>query len=84
MKRQFPIERGIPVPPPRKHGNWPKTGVTYPFASMEVGDSFFIPRRTSNRIAAAWATTRRVTGFRFTARRAVKAGVMGTRVWRIG
>lgn len=33
----FTIERGIPIPPPR----WPTT--KWPYRSMELGDSFFVP-----------------------------------------
>jgi hypothetical protein len=37
---EFPIEKGIPVPPTISVSN------RYPYADMDVGDSFFVPDTT--------------------------------------
>ena len=83
---QFPIESGVPVAP---HAGRRLAAIQYPFAALEVGQSFFIPadqleeRRTTARIV-----NRRLFAFlkknpnkqlKF-ATRAVDGGV---RVWRI-
>lgn len=40
----FEIESGVPITPiSRKHSNMPEKGSKYPFAALEVGQSFFLP-----------------------------------------
>lgn len=41
----FEIERGVPVP---TSGRYSK----YPFAGMQVGDSFFVPEGTSKKMSS--------------------------------
>lgn len=72
----YEIEKDIPIPtlPGRRSGSM------YPTAKLEVGDSFFIPGKTTG--AAASATLRERCKFpdrQFT-HRAVDGGV---RVWRV-
>ena len=68
----IPIDKGVEMP---RH----KT--TYPFAYMEVGDSFFTKkaRRTVAGIARYWA---KQLDAAFSTRDVVEKGVEGTRVWR--
>lgn len=74
----FEIEKGYTPPPPR-------TRSTYPFAQMEVNDSFFVPsgedgvRNTERRVSASAAQYGRRTSTKFTTRREED----GVRVWRV-
>lgn len=78
----IPIEHGIPVPvlqrKPSKGGK-PGPEPTYPFAGLDVSDSFFVPDATIRRLSAAAAYWQRKTGWKFKCR-TVDGGV---RVWRI-
>ena len=71
------IEKNEPIP----DGN--VTAKRYPFRGMEVGDSIFLPVPDGE---AMWGAARvfqhRNTGYRFTARKVQKDGVIGYRVWR--
>lgn len=69
----YEIEKNIPV---QAHGN-----SVYPFASMEPGDSFFVPDgdvkfNTVRRAVAEWGQRKNV---KMTARKAPG----GLRVWRV-
>ena len=64
---EFEIEKGIPVPPGRAR---------YPFAEMEVGDSF-VADETAAASARVWGRRKDV---KF---RQVKIGQNQFRVWRI-
>lgn len=68
---EFPIERGIPYPKPRRLSR-------YPFAAMEVGESFFVPGRNAlhMRSCAGWHQR---NGKQFLSRDVDG----GARVWRI-
>jgi hypothetical protein len=68
------IDKGIPMPP-RRHGG---RHIRYPFAEMEVGDSFFHAGSASS-VEAAASSYARHSGKRFSAR--YVAG--GVRIWRI-
>lgn len=71
------VESGIPVPPkPRPGGGASRK---YPFPSMEVGDSFFMPKGKPRVIATAACMFARPRGWKFTCR-VVDGGV---RVWRV-
>jgi len=73
-EKAFKIEKGVPVPPP-KSGRYAK----YPFAKMDIGDSFFASEHpTKVRPAASWWANRHA-GFKFQTR---KEGD-GVRVWRV-
>lgn len=70
----YAIEKNIPAPVvSRKRGRHPK----YPYAFMEVGDSFYAPGIPS--LSASLRAAEARTGFRFA--QAHEDG--GTRVWRI-
>ena len=76
----FEIEKEIPIPPLRREDR------KYPFADMDVGDSFFIRfsvearKKNQSKIGAAiGGYSRRNSGKKFSAR-CVDGGI---RVWRI-
>lgn len=71
----FKIDKHMPIPEQIGSGARAK----YPFAKMEVGDSFFVPSMRSNALsnAAQWHTKK--TGKKFTCAN-VEGGV---RCWRI-
>ncbi len=71
MSTEFSVERGVPIPPLRN----PKK---YPWDSMDIGDSFFIPNIKSN-AAGAYSAHRAKMGEKHTVR-TVDGGV---RIWRI-
>ena len=77
------IENGIPIPAPKRPGAGRKC--IYPFAALEVGQSFFVPNQPgkTNRqlIMAIGGSAQHITkktGHRFTSR-TVEGGI---RVWR--
>jgi len=71
----FTIDKGVPMPPRRRGAGRNRV---YPFAEMEVGDSFFHEGSASSVEAAASNYARR-SGKRFAARY-IDGGV---RIWRI-
>jgi hypothetical protein len=80
------IEKGIPIPERIYPGARPK----YPFAKLQVGESFFLPsknfielRRLYQRITAAASSHRRLYGGKFTIRQMNMHGVVGIRIWKI-
>jgi hypothetical protein len=66
------VEKNVPIP--EYHGT-PK----YPWSQMAVGDSFFVPGKTSKTFNAQIWHRQRLTGFKFKSR-TMDGGV---RVWRI-
>lgn len=53
----------------------------YPWRSMEIGDSFFVPGKTPTGMSApAFA---KADGWQFTFRSVQESGVDGLRIWRI-
>lgn len=64
---RFPIEKDVPIPEPTK----------YPFAEMEVGDSFFDDQSSEGRIRGE-AGRQSIGGKKFK----VKKTPDGYRVWR--
>lgn len=77
MQKTYKVEKGIPIPPK-------KTFSKYPFAILEIGDSFLVPFKgnhsnpglLANRVGA---NCRRFVGKKF-CYRIIEDGV---RVWRI-
>jgi hypothetical protein len=71
------IEKNIPLSPRWAHQT------KYPFAQMEVGDSFFVRQTEANKASVyssiRWARDK--FGFRFTAHADNDNG--GVRVWRV-
>jgi hypothetical protein len=69
------IESGIPVPAKQKGtGRAPK----YPVRRLTVGDSFFVPGKTTGDLGL-----HRFKPSQFTTRIVTKNGERGVRVWRI-
>ena len=68
--QEMKIEKGIPIPVKRKK---------YPFAEMEVGDSFFIEKKQSTvSVACSWFVREVKPEWGFTCRKENN----GVRVWR--
>lgn len=65
------IEKGIPMP---------RTSRAYPFEAMEVGDSFWIHRKSISTMMTYW---QKKLKFKFAARTVEKDGQRGLRVWRV-
>jgi len=77
VTRAIEVEKGIPVPERKGRGNEPR----YPFADMEVGDSFamdcdYLLEKRLRGAAAQWS---RRNGQRMTVRREGNQ----CRVWRV-
>jgi hypothetical protein len=74
----FALETGVPVPPRATFGQ--KRGSKYPFADMEVGNSFLVPEgiksQTIRSAIGAFNKTNKDRKF------AVRVTDAGTRVWR--
>lgn len=73
----FKIEKDVPPPPT------PTGELIYPFAEMEVGDSFFAPGKKQKAVSQSARKYGKRTGTRFSSRTTVEDGVQGVRVWRI-
>ncbi len=73
------IDKGIEIPPENR-GRKAK----YPFRDMEVGDSFFIPKKECASSGALQARGIKVLGTgTTTVRKVTEKGVYGFRIWRI-
>lgn len=71
------IDSGIPLPTRKGRG------LSYPFDDLDIGDSFFVPNRSSSDIQACKALAKqRRPGTDYTTRTAVVDGTSGIRVWR--
>jgi hypothetical protein len=66
------IDRGIPMPAPRRKSPWP-------FDKMKVGDSFFIDASRKAAVKAAIQARQRATPERY----ATRTKEHGVRVWRV-
>ena len=74
MSNEAKIEKNVPVPKTR--------GSKYPFAQMEVGDSFYEPSRQTTHLVSASYTFRRrhnLLDWKFVARKEN----YGARIWRV-
>jgi hypothetical protein len=79
--KQIEIERGISVPPPGRLDRVSK----YPFADMQVDDSFFVPEGKAANIQAClfrFKNSPHGAGKKFTVRSLTESNVEGVRVWR--
>lgn len=79
------IETNIPLPDAKRGSS-----AAYPFADMQVGDSFFVAsaeadfKATRARLAAAIARFRKASeGVKFATRTVDEDSVNGLRVWRM-
>jgi len=70
----FVIEKNIELPP-KRHARGPGRACIYPFAHMQVGDSFVTDRKGAVQAARSWGKRREI---KFSARKVQG----GTRIWR--
>jgi hypothetical protein len=68
------IDKNVPLPPPKRGPE-----ATFPWQSMEVGDSFLVEGRSQSSVASHGSLAGQRYGRKFTTR---KEGD-GVRVWRI-
>ena len=73
----FEIEKGIPLAKVASPSS-PRAS-KYPWADMEVGDSFLVPGTSVSRLSPSVCSASRRVGFKFKTR-TVEGGV---RVWRV-
>jgi len=81
----FKIEKDIPIPTQRTKPS------SYPFADMQVGDSFFVPcpegalmtKFVARVQSAVGAQRMRNPEFKFSVRRMQEGETLGVRVWRV-
>lgn len=64
----YEVQKGVPIPPV-DHG--PKQRRKYPFDTMEVGDMFFAPGKTTATISAHVSTVAKALNRKFTTRQTV-------------
>ena len=76
----FPLSRGIPLPVSRT-GRFGATRI-YPFVMMEIGESFFVAKRSRQGFNGSSNYATQKLGRKFATRAVVENGVKGTRVWR--
>lgn len=78
MTNHFPaeikIEKDVPLPVHRGR---------YPFAPMEVGDSFFVANTNASVLSNASVHYSQKLGHKYTAKTITENGTIGARVWRI-
>lgn len=77
MASTVKIDKDIPPPPEKKRV------YKYPFAQMEVGDSFRWNVEERRKVATAAQDHTRRTGWRFTVRKQFEDGIEVIRVWRV-
>ena len=61
----------------------PTRQTTYPFADMEIGDSFFAEGKNGNQLRNAAGHYRKKNGWKFEVEERVENNVKGARIWRI-
>ena len=69
----YQIDKGVPTPGKE---------IKYPFARMDVGDSFFIPGGNSSSRGGIYQSARNA-GVKVSMRQVEESGVKGVRVWRV-
>jgi hypothetical protein len=77
VRSAFEVSYAVPIPKDRRGGYNAK----YPWHTMEVGGSFFVPggKRHLFDLCSRMSET---TGWRYMAREVEEEGVAGVRVWR--
>ena len=55
----------------------------YPWDELEVGDSFFIPEKSSKTFGSAASTAAKARGIKLSLRTVEEGGVIGIRIWRL-
>ena len=79
VSNEFKIEKGVPIP--KVPYGAKKKPEKYPFLSMDVGDSFFIPGMESKIVTAYISSWRRRVGN--SKKFSVRTMDGGIRVWRV-
>lgn len=74
MNDVFPLSRDHPVPE--------ASPTRYPWADMEVGDSFFVPNKRSANMASTASSAGQRLGRVFVVRTVREGGENGVRIWR--
>jgi hypothetical protein len=71
---KYVVSRNIPIPTDRQ---------SYPFTTMKVGESVFIPQHKAHSAqASAWYASNRYCR-KFTSRSRCERGQQGIRIWRV-
>ena len=72
VETEYKIDKGVPVPAGARYQK-------YPFKSMEIGDSFFVPGGTNKTHGSITSGAQKALGHKYTIRQ-VEGGL---RVWRV-
>jgi len=75
---KFDITKGLRIPP-ADNSKW---GKKYPFDQLEIGDSFWIPRKAASEMSGSIRYWKKRLGHSYTTRKEVRADVPGVRIWR--
>jgi len=71
----YKLDDNVPLPEAN-------TQSSYPFAEMQVGQSFFAPGKTTDQLSNAAGHWRKKKGMKFTIRKTVENDIAGARCWR--
>ena len=71
----YKIDKDVPMPDTTAKSE-------YPFADMQVGDSFFAAGKTANQLRNAAGHWRAKMGWKFHCRNVVENDIEGARIWR--
>ena len=74
MCTKFIVSRNIPIPAQRS---------TYPFTTMEVGESIFVPHPKSASARTSAMNVAKRYCIKFATQQRCERGQMGLRIWRI-
>ena len=74
----IPVESGIPIPERARTRH-----SIYPWATMQDGDSFFLPGKPAKSFVSTAAAAGKRHGFKARVADAQEGGVSGCRVWRV-
>ena len=74
MTDEIKIDRNMPIPAQAR-----RSSLKYPFADLDIGESFFVPGRTGAQLSGfiSWNRPKK-----FATRTVIENGVKGVRVWR--
>ena len=80
MSKKFKIENGIEMPAPRVRGS--QEALVEALASLDVGQSIFVPADSCKTPAPYMARVAKASGAKFTSRKAEEKAGPGHRIWR--
>ncbi len=78
---EIKIDKNIPIPEPRNG----KKKRHYPFAELEIGDSFFVEGfqwKSIGELSGSYNKYRKVTKKKFISRKVTENNIKGLRIWR--